>query len=73
MGLQLETCLNEKPGIRGIVLGSHGVFTWGDTSYESYINSLEVIEVASQYIEDKINKNGNVFGGPKINSAAAIR
>lgn len=69
LGLQLETCLNENPGIRGIVLGSHGVFTWGDTSYESYINSLEVIEVASQYIEDKINKNGNVFGGPKINSA----
>ena len=29
---------------------------------ESYINSLEVIEVASQYIEDKINENGNVFG-----------
>ena len=69
LGLQLETCLNENPGIRGIVLGSHGVFTWGDTSYESYINSLEVIEVASQYIEDKINLNGNVFGGPKINSA----
>ena len=69
LGLQLETCLNENPGIRGIVLGSHGVFTWGDTSYESYINSLEVIEVASQYIEDKINQNGNVFGGPKINSA----
>ena len=69
LGLQLETCLNENPGIRGIVLGSHGVFTWGDTSYESYINSLEVIEVASQYIEDKINENGNVFGGPKIKSA----
>ena len=69
LGLQLETCLNENPGIRGIVLGSHGVFTWGDTSYESYINSLEVIEVASQYIEDKINENGNVFGGLKINSA----
>ena len=69
LGLQLETCLNENPGIRGIVLGSHGVFTWGDTSYESYINSLEVIEVASQYIEDKINENGNVFGGSKINSA----
>ena len=69
LGLQLETCLNENPGIRGIVLGSHGVFTWGDTSYESYVNSLEVIEVASQYIEDKINENGNVFGGPKINSA----
>ena len=68
LGLQLETCLNENPGIRGIVLGSHGVFTWGDTSYESYINSLEVIEVASQYIEDKITERGAVFGGQKMTS-----
>ena len=68
LGLQLETCLNENPGIRGIVLGSHGVFTWGDTSYESYINSLEVIEVASQYIKDKITERGAVFGGQKMTS-----
>ena len=68
LGLQLENCLNENPGIRGIVLGSHGVFTWGDTSYESYINSLEVIEAASQYIEDKITERGAVFGGQKMNS-----
>jgi len=37
LGLQLEKCLNDNPGIRGIVLGGHGLFTWGDTSYESYI------------------------------------
>ena len=63
LGLQLEKCLAENPGIRGIVLGSHGLFTWGDTSYECYINSLEVIEAASQYIADKIKENGSVFGG----------
>lgn len=63
LGLQLEKCLADNPGIRGIVLGSHGLFTWGDTSYECYINSLEVIEAASQYIEDKIKENGSVFGG----------
>ena len=68
LGLKLEKCLNENPSIRGIVLGSHGVFTWGDTSYESYINSLEVIEAASQYIEDKVVKNSSVFGGQKIKS-----
>ena len=68
LGLKLEKCLNENPSIRGIVLGSHGVFTWGDTSYESYVNSLEVIEAASQYIEDKVAKNSSVFGGQKIKS-----
>lgn len=68
LGLQLEKCLEENPGIRGIVLGSHGLFTWGDTSYESYINSLEVIEQATEYINKKIKENGSVFGGQKIQS-----
>ncbi|MEP2239353.1 MAG: bifunctional aldolase/short-chain dehydrogenase [Maribacter sp.] len=70
LGLQLEKCLHDNPGIRGIVLGSHGLFTWGDTSYECYINSLEVIEMASEYIEKKIADNGSVFGGQKIKSLA---
>jgi rhamnulose-1-phosphate aldolase/alcohol dehydrogenase len=68
LGLQLEKCLADNPGIRGIVLGSHGLFTWGDTSYESYMNSLEVIEMASEYIEKKIKENGEVFGGKKVES-----
>ncbi|WP_175418867.1 bifunctional aldolase/short-chain dehydrogenase [Aureibaculum algae] len=68
LGLQLEKCLNDNPGIRGIVLGSHGLFTWGDTSYECYLNSLEVIEQASEYIEQKIKAKDHVFGGEKIKS-----
>lgn len=71
LGLQLEKCLNDNPGIRGIVLGSHGLFTWGDTSYECYINSLEVIETASEYIAKKIEEKGQVFGGQKIESLSA--
>ncbi|MBJ7880483.1 bifunctional aldolase/short-chain dehydrogenase [Gelidibacter salicanalis] len=68
LGLQLEKCLADNPGIRGIVLGSHGLFTWGDTSYECYINSLEVIEMASEFIENKIKEKCSVFGGQKIES-----
>lgn len=71
LGLQLEKCLADNPGIRGIVLGSHGLFTWGDTSYECYINSLEVIETASEYIVKKIEENGQVFGGQKVESLPA--
>lgn len=68
LGLQLEKCLADNPGIRGIVLGSHGLFTWGDTSYECYMNSLEVIEMASEYIENKLKEQGEVFGGQKVES-----
>ena len=71
LGLQLEKCLEENPGIRGIVLGSHGLFTWGDTSYECYVNSLEVIEQASEYIAKKVEEKGEVFGGQKVESLAS--
>ena len=66
LGLQLRQCLDQHPGIRGIMLGSHGLFTWGDTAYESYINTLEVIERCAQYLEDNIGKRGPVFGGAKL-------
>jgi len=66
LGLKMKQCLDENPGILGIMLGSHGLFTWGDTAYESYINTLEVIERCAQYLEDNYGKKRPVFGGQKI-------
>jgi rhamnulose-1-phosphate aldolase/alcohol dehydrogenase len=71
LGLQLKQCLDENPGIRGIMLGSHGLFTWGDTAYESYLNTLEVIEICSEYLANNYGKKGPVFGGQKLESAVA--
>jgi rhamnulose-1-phosphate aldolase/alcohol dehydrogenase len=68
LGLKLKECLDQNPGIRGIMLGSHGLFTWGDTAYESYINTLEVIEQCAGYLEARYGKKGPVFGGDKIKS-----
>lgn len=65
LGLKLKQCLDENPGIRGIMLGSHGLFTWGDTAYESYMNTLEVIERCAQYLEENYGKKRPVFGGAK--------
>lgn len=70
LGLQLKECLDKNPGIRGIMLGSHGLFTWGNTAYESYINTLEVIEICAQHLEDSYSKKGKIFGGQKIQSLA---
>ena len=68
LALSLEKCLSENPGIRGIVLGGHGLFTWGDTSKECYINSLEVIEMAAEYIEQKRQGVDHVFDRQRIES-----
>ena len=66
LGLELKACLDKNPGIKGIMLGSHGLFTWGDTAYESYINTLEVVEKCAEFIEESVRKNGIVFGGKQI-------
>src|SRR5664279_2685346 len=75
LGLQLKQCLDENPGIRGIMLGSHGLFTWGDTAYESYLNTLEVVERCADYLESHMGQKGGtasrpVFGGQRLTSAA---
>ena len=65
LGLQLEKIVADNPGLRGVILGGHGLFTWGDTSYESYINTLEVIEQAATYLEAHYGRKSPVFGGVK--------
>lgn len=75
LGLQLRSCLQEAASrgikLKGIMLGSHGLFTWGDTAYESYINTLEVIEKCAAYLEANYGKTRPVFGGQKIESLPA--
>ena len=67
LGLQLRDCLAEAAArgvsLRGIMLGSHGLFTWGDTAYESYLNTLDVVERCAGYVESHQGKKGPVFGG----------
>ncbi|NGF56453.1 bifunctional aldolase/short-chain dehydrogenase [Parapedobacter sp. SGR-10] len=71
LGLQLRVCLEENPGIRGIMLGSHGLFTWGDTAYECYVNSLDVIETCAEYLSRNYGAGRPVFGGQKIESLSS--
>lgn len=70
LGLQLEKCFKENPHIQGIILGSHGLFTWGNTSKECYFNSLRVIEEASIFLDKAQEKKGPIFGGQKIESSS---
>ncbi len=76
LGLKLRACLVDAMAkgkkLKGIMLGSHGLFTWGDTSYESYINTLEVVEACANYIQAHEGKTRPVFGGAKSYQQSAI-
>ncbi|MEQ8472836.1 MAG: bifunctional aldolase/short-chain dehydrogenase [Marinoscillum sp.] len=68
LSLKLEEAIVKNPNLKGLYLGGHGLFTWGETAYECYVNSLEAIEKASAYLEANYNKKRPVFGGQKIES-----
>jgi rhamnulose-1-phosphate aldolase/alcohol dehydrogenase len=67
LGLQLERKILDNPSLQGIILGGHGLFTWGNSSYECYINTLETIETAALFLKQNIGKKGPAFGGQLIN------
>ena len=70
LALKLRQHVDENPGMRGMILASHGLFTWGDTSYECYTNTLEVIEMCAEYVDEKIYKQQAIFGGAIVKSPA---
>ncbi|HEY7211019.1 MAG TPA: bifunctional rhamnulose-1-phosphate aldolase/short-chain dehydrogenase [Bryobacteraceae bacterium] len=79
LALQLARAIAENPGCDGVLLGSHGLFTWGDTQRECYLNSLRTIDQMGEFIFEHQKKSGPLFGGLKYsamedrkNVAAAI-
>lgn len=63
LGLKLEEIAKSDTNLKGIILGQHGLFTWGDTSEECYKVTLSVIQQAADWFDN--NKNKEVFGGIK--------
>src|SRR6201982_3825855 len=66
LAMMLKRAVEANPGCDGIILGGHGLFTWGQTQRESYLNTITVIDQIGQLIEsDRSKKNKRSFGGPK--------
>ena len=64
LGLWLGRFCEEHPAARGVVLESHGLFTWGDTAEESYLTTIEIINRAMAWFEK--TATGEAFGGRKV-------
>ncbi len=63
LALQLENAVKENPGCDGVLLGSHGLFTWGNTQRECYLNSIHTIDQMGEFISEHQAKAGPMFGG----------
>jgi len=69
LGLQLERAVRENPGAEGIILGGHGLFTWGNTQRECYSNSVRTIDQMGEFVLEHQKKKGTLFGGAACSRA----
>jgi rhamnose utilization protein RhaD (predicted bifunctional aldolase and dehydrogenase)/NAD(P)-dependent dehydrogenase (short-subunit alcohol dehydrogenase family) len=68
LALMLRDAVAAVPGCDGVVLGGHGLFTWGETQRESYLNTITIIDQIGQFIAAHHEKKGKSFGGSKYHS-----
>ncbi|HUY82024.1 MAG TPA: bifunctional rhamnulose-1-phosphate aldolase/short-chain dehydrogenase [Acidobacteriaceae bacterium] len=69
LGLMLRRVVEQNPAADGIVLGGHGLFTWGDTQRQCYRNTLAIIDQLGQFVQDHANrKRTAIFGGAACNT-----
>ncbi|MER9846410.1 bifunctional rhamnulose-1-phosphate aldolase/short-chain dehydrogenase [Mesorhizobium sp. M0106] len=70
LGLWLEKFCRENPEAKGVVLASHGLFSWGDTPKECYETTISVINQAIDWFERK-SQGKPIFGGEVVKSLDA--
>lgn len=63
LALMIERAVKENPGSEGLILGGHGLFTWGMTQRECYLNSIQTIDQMGEFILRHQQKKGSQFGG----------
>ena len=66
LGLELEHLARENPLLNGVVLGGHGLFTWGHTARDCYHTTLRVINRAAEWLA--ANGKTPAFGGERTPS-----
>ena len=70
LGLWLSDFCSANPQARGVILGSHGLFTWADTAEACYAVTLEIINKAITWLDSKTTGIAK-FGGEQCTALPA--
>jgi rhamnulose-1-phosphate aldolase/alcohol dehydrogenase len=66
LGLEMQKICKANPNAKAIMMGQHGLINWANDDKECYFRTLDLIERAAQFIENKYAEKGGdttVFGG----------
>lgn len=64
LGIKLGEMAAKNPKLVGVVLGAHGLFTWGETSKSCYETTLRIINKAASWLDKMVKRP--VFGGAQF-------
>lgn len=66
LGLKLEELAKNQTNIKGIVLEGHGLFTWGGSAKSCYLNTLDIIQRAANWLAN--HNSVQAYGGVKFDT-----
>ena len=67
LAMMLRDAVKQTPDCDGIVLGGHGLFAWGDTQRECYVNTITIIDQLGQFVSEHLEGLGaKLFGGSRV-------
>jgi rhamnose utilization protein RhaD (predicted bifunctional aldolase and dehydrogenase)/NAD(P)-dependent dehydrogenase (short-subunit alcohol dehydrogenase family) len=67
LALMLRRAVEENPGCDGIILGGHGLFTWGETQRDCYVSSITTIDQMGAFVQQHAGEL--IFGGATVAAA----
>ena len=74
LAMMMKRAVAEHPECDGILLGGHGLFTWGATQRECYLNTITTIDHIGQFIKRHAVARGAArFGGEAVAARADRR
>jgi rhamnulose-1-phosphate aldolase/alcohol dehydrogenase len=69
---QVATAVRENPRLKLVVLAKHGLIVWGDTAEEAYRRTIEVINRAVAFVNERTG-DAERFGGRRIDAAGSLQ
>lgn len=67
LGMMMRKAIKENPECDGVILGGHGLFTWGSAQRECYRNTIAIIDQLGQFVLEHVEKAvDKLFGGAHV-------
>jgi rhamnulose-1-phosphate aldolase/alcohol dehydrogenase len=64
LGVVMREQVAQNPNLKGLIMGQHGLINWADDDHACYTLTLQLIEKAARFIEQR-DRGAQTFGGQK--------